>query len=128
MAEERNIYTLGHDKDKVGDVKIAHEIFGVIAGLAATEVDGVSALAGNIKHEDVAKISTKNLARGVKVNVMDTSASVELAVVMDYGYSIPKVSAQIQERVKQALEGMTGLTVIDVNIRIEGVNIDKSKQ
>ena len=69
----------------------------------------------------------KNLSKGVKVDVLDASVSVELSLNMEYGYSIPDVCAQVQERVKSAIENMTGLSVIDVNVKIAGVNIDKTR-
>ena len=125
--ENRNTHTLHHAKETVGEVQIADEVVAIIAGLAATEVEGVASMAGNITKELIGKLGMKNLSRGVKVDVLDTSVSVELTLTMEYGYSIPDVCAQVQERVKSAIQNMTGLSVIDVNVKIAGVNIDKTR-
>ena len=82
-------------------------------------------MAGNITNELVGKLGMKNLSKGVKVAVMDTSVSVDLSLQLKYGYSIPKVAEAVQERVKNAIENMTGMAVIDVNIRIAGVDFDE---
>ena len=113
-----------YEKDRVGEVQIADEVIAIIAGLAATEVKGVASMAGN---ELVAKLGMKNLSRGVKVEVFDTSVSVDLALNLDYGYSIPSVCTKVQERVKSAIENMTGFSVLDVNIKIAGVNVEPAK-
>ncbi|MDI9241353.1 Asp23/Gls24 family envelope stress response protein [Fusibacillus kribbianus] len=126
-VENRNTHILHHDKETVGEVQIADEVVAIIAGLAATEIEGVAYMAGNITNELVGKLGMKNLSKGVKVDVLDTSVSVDLTLTMEYGYSIPEVSAQVQERVKSAIENMTGLSVIDVNVKIAGVNIDKTR-
>lgn len=126
-VENRNTHILHHDKETVGEVQIADEVVAIIAGLAATEIEGVAYMAGNITNELVGKLGMKNLSKGVKVDVLDTSVSVDLTLTMEYGYSIPEVSAQVQERVKSAIENMTGLSVIDVNVKIAGVNIVKTR-
>ena len=124
--DERNTYTIQNDPN-MGEVKIADEVVAIIAALAATEVEGVASMAGNITNELVGRLGMKNLSKGVKVDVLDTSVSVDLTLTMEYGYSIPEVCAQVQDRVKSAIENMTGLSVIDVNVKIAGVNIDKTR-
>lgn len=124
--ENRNTYKI-HDDGKVGEVQIADEVVAIIAGLAATEVEGVSAMAGNITNEFVGKLGMKNLSKGVKVEVTAQAVTVDMSIVLEYGYSIPKTSALVQEKVKSAIENMTGLEVQEVNIRIAGVSIEKSK-
>ena len=111
---------------KVGEVQIADEVVAIIAGLAATEVDGVFAMNGNITNELVGKLGMKNLSKGVKVTFAPDSVSVFLALTLEYGYSIPKTSRLVQERVKLAIENMTGLKVFEVNIRIAGVNANNT--
>ena len=106
-----------------GEVKIADEVVAIIAGLAATEVSGVDSMAGNITNELVGKLGMKNLSKGVKVDVTEEHVSVDLSLNMKYGYNSPKVSEMVQEKVKSAIENMTGLTVLDVNIKIAGVNL-----
>ena len=109
----------------MGEVRIADEVVAIIAGLAATEVDGVYSMAGNITNELVGKLGMKNLSKGVKVDVTEEHVSVDLSLNIKYGYNIPDVSERVQDRVKSAIENMTGLTVLDVNIRIAGVNINE---
>ena len=109
----------------MGEVRIADEVVAIIAGLAATEVDGVDSMAGNITNELVGKLGMKNLSKGVKVDVTEEHVSVALSLNIKYGYNIPDVSERVQDRVKSAIENMTGLTVLDVNIRIAGVNINE---
>lgn len=121
-------YTLKiHEKDQVGEVHIADEVVAIIAGLAATEVEGVSAMGGNISGEIVSKLGKKNLSKGVKVEVIENEVIVDLTLNLKYGYSIPDISHNVQERVKSAIETMTGLTVSEINVRIVGVNVDKKE-
>lgn len=112
---------------KLGEVKIADEVVAMIAGLAATEVEGVDSMAGNITNELVGRLGMKNLSRGVKVDVNEGHVSVELSLNMRYGYSIPAVSETVQDRVRTAIETMTGLTVLEVNIKVAGVNMSSMK-
>ena len=99
----------------------------IIAGLAATEVEGVDSMAGNITNELVGKLGMKNLSKGVKVDVTEEHVSVDLSLNIKYGYNIPEVSEKVQEKVKSAIENMTGLVVLDVNIKIAGVNLAEEK-
>ncbi|MDD3219318.1 MAG: Asp23/Gls24 family envelope stress response protein [Lachnospiraceae bacterium] len=125
MAENRNTYTI-HEEEGIGEVKIADEVVAIIAGLAATEVEGVSSMAGNITNELVAKLGMKNLSKGVKVEVVEKVVSVDLSLNMDFGFSVIDTSRKVQEKVKSAIENMTGLEVAEVNIRVAGVNMDKN--
>lgn len=111
------------DEGNIGEVRIADEVVAIIAGLAATEVEGVSSMAGNITNELVGKLGMKNLAKGVKVQVSPEAVIVDMALNMEYGYNIPKTSEQVQDKVKSAIENMTGLKVAEVNVRIAGVAI-----
>lgn len=120
--ENRNNYKI-RENSKYGEVQIADDVIAIIAGLAATEVEGVFAMAGNITNELVGKLGMKNLAKGVKVEVNPESVSVDLALALKYGYNIPKTSKIVQEKVKIAIENMTGLMVSEVNVRIAGVSI-----
>ena len=122
--EGRNTHKL-YEKEMMGEVRIADEVVAIIAGLAATEVDGVDSMAGNITNELVGKLGMKNLSKGVKVDVTEEHVSVDLSLNIKYGYNIPDVSERVQDRVKSTIENMTGLTVLDVNIRIAGVNINE---
>ncbi len=109
----------------IGEVRIADDVVAMIAGYAALETDGVSALAGNATGDLLNRVGVKTLAKGAKVEVVDHVVSVELSVILRYGYNIPATSSKIQEKVKSAIETMTGLEVSDVNIRIAGVEMDK---
>lgn len=123
---DRSTYVLEEDEN-TGTVKIADDVVAMIAGIAATEVDGVAAMAGNISHEFMSKVGVKNLKKGVKVDVIGKVVRVDLALIMEYGYNIPATGRKVQERVKNAIENMTGLEVSDVNIRIAGVNMQKDR-
>ena len=109
--------------ENVGVVKIADDVVAMIASLAATEVKGVSALAGNITNELMSKVGMKKLTRGVKVEVTEGCVRVDLMLTMEYGYNIPATCSQVQAKVKAAIENMTGLACTDVNIRIAGVKV-----
>ena len=117
-----------HEDSQLGEVQIADEVVATIAGLAATEVEGVASMTGNITNELIGKLGVKNLSKGVKVLVTDRSVDVDLALNIEYGYSIMKVSEKVQDRVKSAIENMTGLEVAMVNIRIVNVNMGKEEK
>ena len=128
MAEMDNRSTHRvYEKEKLGEVQIADEVVAIIAGLAATEVEGVDSMAGNITNELVGKLGMKNLSKGVKVDVTEEHGSVDISLNIGYGYKIPEVSEKVQERVKTAIENMTGLMVLDVNVKIAGVNMNGGK-
>ncbi len=125
MAEDRKIVKI--KEDTLGEVRIADEVVAIIAGLAATEVEGVASMAGNITNELVSKLGMKNLSKGVKVEVGEESVVVDVALNIGYGYSIPKVSSKVQEKIKTAIETMTGLGVEGVNVRIASVDMKNTK-
>lgn len=124
--DERNIYTIQNDASK-GEIKIADEVVAIIAALAATEVEGVASMAGNITNELIGKLGMKNLSKGVKVDVLKGIVTVSLALNLKYNYSIVEVSARVQEKVKNAIENMTGLEVADVNIKVAGVEMESQE-
>lgn len=123
---QNSSYTM-ETSGKIGEVKIADDVVATIAGLAATEVEGVAAMSGNLTNEIVGKLGMKNLSKGVKIEVIDKAVTADLSITMKYGYSIPKTSKTVQDKVKTAIENMTGLTVSEVNIRIVGVDIENTK-
>ena len=120
----RSTYVL-QDEESKGQVQISEHVVAVIAGLAATEVKGVAAMAGNITNEIMSKVGRKNLSKGVKISVSGKRVKIGLAIMMEYGYNIPGTCSKVQEKVKSAVENMTGLTVTDVDIRIASVNMNK---
>ena len=120
--DERNTYTIQADESR-GEVKIADEVVAVIAGLAAMEVEGVASMAGNATRELISKLGMKSLSKGVKVDVLEGVVTVSLSLNLKYGYSIKEITTKVQEKVKAAIENMTGLEVADVNIRVAGVEV-----
>ena len=125
---EHNRKSLKIKEDKIGEVRVGEEVVSIIAGLAATEVAGVGSMAGNITNEIVAKTGIKNLAKGVHVDVMDGIVTVDLDLNIKYGYAIPEVSGNVQERVRTAIETMTGLEVGTINVRIASVDMGDKKR
>lgn len=126
-VENRSTHTIHHEKGAIGEVRIADEVIAGIAGLAATEIKGVASMAGNITKDLISKLGTGNLSKGVTLQIADNNVRVDMSLVMEYGYSAPKVCRMVQEKVKSSIENMTGMNVTEVNVRIAGVNIDKSK-
>ena len=124
--DERTTYTIQNDAER-GEVKIADEVVAIIAALAATEVEGVASMAGNITNELISKLGMKNLSKGVKVDVLEGIVTVSLALNLKYNYSIVETTAKVQEKVKNAIENMTGLEVADINIRVAGVEMENQE-
>ena len=122
MAEDRK--GLKIKEDGLGEVQIAEEVITIIAGLAATEVEGVCSMGGNITKELVSRLGMKNLSNDVRVEVTE-EGKIEVFVTINiaYGYAIPAVSGNVQEKVKAAIENMTGLEVSGVNVRIADVDM-----
>ncbi|MDD6213274.1 MAG: Asp23/Gls24 family envelope stress response protein [Clostridiales bacterium] len=123
-AEKRSTHVI-YEKEQLGKVVIADEVFAIIAGLAATEVEGVDSMADNITKELIAKLGRNSLAKGVKVEINENEVSVYLSLNIKFGYNIPETSAKVQDRVKSAIENMIGFCVRDVNIKIAGVIVEK---
>lgn len=119
---EENVQSVVND---IGTIKITDEVVAIIAGIAAMEVPGVTSMSGGIAGGIAEALGRKNLSKGVKVEVGEKEAAIDLFIIVEYGYRIPEVAWNIQERVKNAVEDMTGLNVVEVNIHIQGVNIEK---
>ena len=109
----------------VGEVQIANEVVAGIAGISASEIEGVESMAGGFTKELADKLGVKSPSKGVKVVVENDTVTVDLAINMKYGYSIPKTCAQVQEKVAQAINAMTGLNDGMVNVRIAGVSLEQ---
>jgi uncharacterized alkaline shock family protein YloU len=106
----------------IGSVRIADEVVEVIAGMAASEVEGVAEMSGGFVGDIANMLSRgKNVSRGIKVEVGETDATVDLFLAVEYGVSIPDVAQKVQEAVKAAIEGMTGLSVLEINVHIQGI-------
>ena len=124
---EENRKSLKIKEDQMGVIRVADEVVSIIAGLAATEVEGVASMAGNITNEIVAKTGVKYLAKGIRVEVLDGIVTVDVNLNIKYGYAIPEVSGNVQERVRTAIETMTGLEVGTINVRIARVDMTDTK-
>lgn len=109
------------DQNDVGSIRIADEVVGIIAGLAATEVPGVAGMSAGLVGGIAEMLGKKNLSKGVKVEVGEKEAAVDLYIIVEYGVRIPDVALRVQENVKRAIESMTGLDVVEVNIHVQGV-------
>ena len=107
----------------IASVKIADDVVAKIAALAALEIDGVSAMAGNYTSETIDRVSPKNLAKSSKISVCEGKVRVDMSILMKYSYNIPATSKQVQDRVKTSIQSMTGLDVTDVNVRIAGITM-----
>ena len=125
MAE--NIREKTYDtEDNIGRVQISEQVVSVIAGIAATEVDGVASLVGNITNEIVAKMGIKNLSKGIKIKMLEDTVFVQITVNIRYGCSVPDVCRNVQEKVASAIENMTGLSVAEVNVFVADVTFNKN--
>ena len=115
-------YELTAGEEKTSSVKIADEVVGVIAGIAASEVDGVAAMSGGVVSGLGEMLGKKSFSKGVKVEVGERQTALDVYVVIDYGIRIPDVARRVQENVKRAVESMTGLEVVEVNVHVAGVS------
>lgn len=130
MAKEQPENRTTHvilQKNDIGQVIIEDEVIAIIAGVAAVEVEGVNSMAGNITKELVSKLGVNNLSKGVRTEITEDSISVYMALNINFGYNIPQVAVMTQEKVKAAVENMTGFHVSAVNIHIAGVIIDRDR-
>lgn len=122
----KNTFVL-QENEEIGSVKIADDVVAMIAALAATEVEGVAAMSGNMTNEFLSRVGVRNAAKGTRVEVFQKKVKVDLAITIEYGFNIPATCQRVQTKVKNAVENMTGLEVTDVNIRIAGINVSKDK-
>lgn len=119
MAEESMNFVINEG------VSVAGEVMSIVAGLSATEVEGVNSLVGNITNDMITKSSPSKLAKGVKVKCdEDNNITVKMSLDLAYGYEIPKVCEAVQEKVKSTIEVMTGLSVVGVDIKIASVSTE----
>lgn len=110
-----------------GGVKIADEVVAIIAGIAATEVKGVAGMSGGIVGGITEFVGKKNPSKGVKVEVGEKEAAVDLFVIVEFGVRIPEVAHEIQRNVKKAIEMMTGLSVVEINVHVQGVSFPNER-
>lgn len=124
MANEKEV----GKGNALGSIRIADEVVSIIAGLAATEVEGIAGMSGGIAGGIAEMLGRKNFAKGVKVEVGEKEAAVDLYIIVKYGVRIPDVALAAQENVKQAIETMTGLSVVEVNIHVQGVSFPQEEK
>ena len=106
-------------------IQISSDVVAVIAGLAVSEVQGVSGMSGGFAGGITEVLSgKKNLAKGIKVEINEDTAKIDVNIIVEYGSRIPDVAFEIQNRVKKSVENMTGLKVEEVNVHVQGVNTD----
>lgn len=106
-----------------GNVKISNDVVAIIAGVAATEIEGVAGMSGGITGGITEILGMKNLSKGVKVEVGDEEAAIDIYIIVEYGIKIVEVGEKVQKNVKESVETMTGLNVVDVNVNVQGVNL-----
>ena len=126
MEENQNQeIQLQQEINKEDGIKIANDVIAVIAGVAVSEVQGVASMSGGLAGGLTEALKgKKNLAKGIKVEVNDDRAKIDVNIIVDYGSSIPDVAFEIQNRVKKSVENMTGIKVSEVNVHVQGVNTD----
>lgn len=109
------------EQNDAGTIRIADEVVAIIAGMAATEITGVAGMSAGLVGGIAEMLGKKNMAKGVKVEVGEREAAVDLYIIVEYGVKIPDIALHVQENVKRAIESMTGLDVIEINVHVQGV-------
>ena len=112
--------------NEFGTIRIADEVVSTVAGLAAIDVEGIVALSGGWGTDLVEKLGRKNYGKGIKVEVADEQTTIDIFIVVEFGYPIPQVAQNVQKDVKLAVETMTGLTVSAVNVHIVSVSVKRA--
>ena len=111
--------------EDIGSIKINPEVIAIIAGAAAMKVPGVAGMSGGITGEIAEMLGRKNMSKGVKVEVGEKETAIDIYITAEYGFRIPDVAWRCQEEVKKAVEELSGLEVIEVNIHVQGININE---
>lgn len=122
VGAERSVEPVGKG------IRISEEVVKIVAGIAASEVDGVAGMSGGFVGGIAEILGRRNLSRGVKVQVGEKECVLDISLIVDYGVSIPGVAERVQENVKQAVESMTGLRVVEVNIHVQGVSFGHAEE
>lgn len=104
-----------------GTVKIASDVVATIAGLAAADVPGIAGMSGGVAGGIAELLGRKNLTKGVKVEILEQEATIDIFTIVEYGVAIAQVALEVQKAVKNAVESMTGLVCSAVNIHVQGV-------
>ncbi|MBR1398083.1 MAG: Asp23/Gls24 family envelope stress response protein [Selenomonadaceae bacterium] len=112
----------------LGTIRIADEVVSIIAGLAATEIEGIAGMSGGLVGGIAEMLGRKNFSKGVKVEVGEREAAIDLYIIVKYGVRIPDVALAAQENIKRAIETMTGLSVVEVNVHVQGVSFPEEEE
>ena len=123
--DEKNIITM-EPSDSVGQVQIADDVIAIIAEIAATEVKGVAGMGGTLTSDIVQSLSKKRTPKGVKVEVNDRQVMLDMTLIVNYGSKIPAVTLEVQKKVKNSIETMTGLDIVSIDIHITGVHFNEA--
>jgi uncharacterized alkaline shock family protein YloU len=128
LKDTNNVLEMNQDYNGLGKVEIAPEVIEVIAGIAASEIEGVASMRGNFAAGVVERLGKKNHGKGVKVDLTEEGIVIEVYCVMIFGVSIPTVAQKIQDNIRQALLNMTALEVNEVNIHVVGIQFESRTQ
>ena len=122
---EMNEVSTAVESENSGKIVFADDVIATIAALAAADVEGVAGMSGGVVEGLTERLGMRNITKGVKVEVGTEEAAVDLYLVLNYGINIPDVCRAVQENVKKAIETMTGLRVVEVNVHVQGVKFEK---
>ncbi len=127
MSDQKEISV---ESVKLGKIELAPEVLQIIAGLSASQIEGVASLSGGVVGDINQLLGRKNLRQGIKVELGDTTV-IQVSIVVIYGYHVVEVATEVQKKVKEAIEDMTGVTVDQVVVHVEGLKFsqpDKKKE
>ena len=114
--------------DNMGSIRIGDEVVSMIAGMAATEIEGIAGMSGGLVEGIAELLGRNNLSKGVRVEVGETEARVDLYIIVKYGERIPEVAISVQENVKNNIEEFTGLSVVEVNVYVQGIDFGEDEK
>lgn len=124
MANNEIKYTQSTQEGEcLGEIRIANEVIASIAAMAASEIEGVASVGGNLAKDIMGILGMNKLSKGVKVDIAEDVLTIDVTLTLDYGYPIPKTCESVQKKIKTTVETMTGLTVGDVNTHIASVDM-----
>ncbi|MDX8364286.1 Asp23/Gls24 family envelope stress response protein [Cytobacillus sp. Hm23] len=125
---ESNLLEMNQGNNSLGKIEIAPEVIEVIAGIAASEIEGIAQMRGNFASGVVERLGIKNHGKGVKVELTEEGVTIDVYCMVKFGVSIPSIAHQVQDNVRQTLLNMTALDVDEVNIHVVGVQFDNPAQ
>ncbi|MFB5662001.1 Asp23/Gls24 family envelope stress response protein [Alteribacillus sp. HJP-4] len=125
---ENQLTELEEEKNELGKIEISPEVIEVIAGLAATEVEGVFSLRGNFAAGVVERLGRKNHGKGVKTDLGEDGVNISISLIMNYGVSVPEVAKNVQTNIQQALQTMTSVKIGDINVHVLGIHFETNEE